>query len=97
MLGAAYEKIADSGCPATTLRRRRDEWIAAGVFEDPEQMCLDAYDRIVGIEFADLAADGCIVKAPCGGEAAGKSPLTAASNAPSAPCWSTAGASRWAP
>lgn len=32
VLDAAYEKIADSTCSATTIRARRDEWIAAGVF-----------------------------------------------------------------
>ena len=75
VLGAAYEKIADASCSATTIRRRRDEWINAGIFEALEQLCLEAYDRIVGIEFADLAVDGCIVKAPCGGQAAGRSPV----------------------
>lgn len=75
VLGAAYERIADSTCSATTIRRRRDEWIDAGVFERLEQLCLDAYDRIVGLELADVTVDGCIVKAPCGGEAAGKSPV----------------------
>ena len=75
VLGAAYERIADSGCSATTIRRRRDEWIAAGVFDELEQICLDAYDKIVGLELGDVTVDGCIVKAPCGGEAAGKSPV----------------------
>lgn len=32
VLGAAYEKIADTTCSATTIRNRRDEWIQAGVF-----------------------------------------------------------------
>lgn len=40
-----------------------------------EQLCLEAHDRIVGIEFEDLAVDGCIVQAPCGGEVAGRSPV----------------------
>ena len=75
VLGAAYERIADTTCSATTIRDRRDEWITAGVFTRLEQLCLDAYDRIVGLELADVAVDGCIVKAPCGGEAAGKSPV----------------------
>lgn len=26
VLGAAYDRIADSGCSATTIRRRRDDW-----------------------------------------------------------------------
>jgi transposase len=73
--GAAYERIADGTCSATSIRNRRDEWITAGVFERLEQICLDAYDRIVGLELGDLTVDGCLVKAPCGGEAAGKSPV----------------------
>ena len=30
VFGCAYERIADEGCSDTTLRRRRDEWIALG-------------------------------------------------------------------
>lgn len=75
VLGAAYEKISDTTCSATTIRRRRDEWIAADLFFDLEQICLEAYDRIVGLELDNLSVDGCIVKAPCGGEIAGKSPV----------------------
>lgn len=75
VLGAAYNKIADSTCSATTIRTRRDEWIVAGVFTALEQLCLDAYDCIVGLALEDVTVDGCITKAPCGGEAAGKSPV----------------------
>lgn len=75
VLGAAYERIADTVCSATTIRRRRDEWIDAGIFETLEQICLDAYDKIIGLDLADLTVDGCIVKAPCGGEVAGNSPV----------------------
>jgi len=75
VLGASYEKIADSTCSATTVRVRRDGWIAAGVFEQLEQLCLEAYDRMVGLQLGDVCVDGCLVKAPCGGEVAGKSPV----------------------
>jgi transposase len=75
VLGAAYERIADASCSATTIRNRRDEWIEAGVFQALEQLCLLAYDRIVGLELENLTVDCCIVKAPCGGEMAGKSPV----------------------
>jgi transposase len=75
VLGAAYEKVADSSCSATTIRDRRDEWIKAGVFHRLEDLCLSGYDRIVGLELEDVVVDGCIVKAPCGGEAAGRSPV----------------------
>ena len=67
--------IADTTCSATTIRRRRDEWIAADIFTDLEQFCLEAYDKMVGLQLEDLAVDGCITKAPCGGEVAGRSPV----------------------
>ena len=75
VLGAAYEKIADTTCSATTIRRRRDEWINAGIFTELEQLCLRSYDKMIGLDLQDLVVDGCIVKAPCGGEAAGRSPV----------------------
>jgi transposase len=37
-----------SGAGETTLRRRRDEWTAAGVFERVRDEALAGYDRIVG-------------------------------------------------
>ena len=75
VFGAAYVKIADHTCSATTIRTRRDEWITAGVFARLEQLCLEAYDRIVGLDLEQITVDGCLVKAPCGGEAAGRSPV----------------------
>lgn len=75
VFGAAYAKIADSRCSATTIRTRRDEWITAGVFDQLEQLCLGAYDQVVGLELENITVDGCLIKAPCGGEVAGKSPV----------------------
>ena len=75
VFGCAYEKIAEKGCSATTLRRRRDEWIASGVLDALRQVALEAYDRMVGLEPSELAVDSCITKAPCGGEKAGRSPV----------------------
>jgi hypothetical protein len=75
VLGGSYQAHADDRVSATTLRARRDEWIAAGVFDRLEQAALDAYDKIVGLDLGDLVVDGCIVKAPCGGDNTGKSPV----------------------
>jgi hypothetical protein len=75
VFGCAYERISDKSCSATTLRRRRDEWIEAGVMEELEAMALESYDRIIGLEVSEVAIDGCITKAPCGGEKAGRSPV----------------------
>jgi hypothetical protein len=75
VFGCAYERIADDSCSATTLRRRRDEWIEAGSMEVLEEMALESYDRIIGLELSEVAVDCCITKAPCGGQKAGKSPV----------------------
>lgn len=75
VFGCAYARIADDRCSATTLRRRRDEWIAAGIMDQLETVALDAYDRMIGLDLRDIAVDGGITKAPCGGEVAGRSPV----------------------
>ncbi len=75
VFGAAYWRIAEAGCSATTLRRRRDEWMALGLMEQLAQLVLDGYDRMIGLQLADLVVDGCITKAPRGGEVAGRSPV----------------------
>ncbi len=75
VFGCAYWRIADESCSESTLRRRRDEWIEVGLMERLREISLEAYDRLIGLELADLAVDGCITKAPCGGEKAGRSPV----------------------
>ena len=73
--GCSYESIADRTCGATTIRERRDEWIKAGIFAKLKTIARDCYDRIVGLALEELAVDGCITKAPGGGECAGPSPV----------------------
>jgi transposase len=75
VFGCGYRRIADTSCSATTLRRRRDEWITAGVADQLRLLVLAAYDQLFGLELADLAVDGCTTKAPCGGQTAGPSPV----------------------
>jgi transposase len=75
VFGCGYRRIADHTCSATTLRRRRDEWISAGVAEHLRLAVLAAYQRLFGLDLEHLAVDGCITKAPCGGQVAGPSPV----------------------
>src|SRR3954464_11534067 len=75
VFGCGCERLADGTCSTTTLRRRRDEWIAAGLFEALRRSMLAAYERLIGLDLADVSVDGCITKAPCGGECAGRSPV----------------------
>jgi transposase len=75
VFGCAYHRIADASCSESTLRRRRNEWIELGVMERLRRICLDAYDRLIGLELSEVAVDCCITKAPCGGEKGGRSPV----------------------
>jgi hypothetical protein len=52
-----------------------DEWIELGVMEQLREICLDAYDRLIGLELSEVAVDGCLTKAPCGGQKAGRNPV----------------------
>jgi transposase len=75
VFGCASRCIADDSCSATTLRRRREEWIEEGVMGELEGMAFEAYDRTIGLELSEVAVDCCTTKAPCGGEKAGRSPV----------------------
>jgi transposase len=68
------ERLLGGAVSDTTLRGRRDEWVAAGVFEALANEALAAYDRIVGLDFSDCSVDGSQHKAPVGGEGTGPSP-----------------------
>jgi transposase len=75
VFGCAYWRIADASCSATTIPRRRDEWMQLGIMVEFEELVRHAYDRMIGLDLTDLAVDGCITEAPCGGEVAGRSPV----------------------
>jgi len=69
------EAIMNFEVSDTTLRRRRDEWIDAGVFDQLETEARAGYDRIIGLDLSHVAVDGSLHKALCGGEGTGRSPV----------------------
>ena len=73
--GSGYERIASPGCSDRTIRRRLAEWAAMGAAGALHAAALRADDQIIGLELGDVAVDGCLTKAPCGGERAGPSPV----------------------
>ena len=73
--GSGYERIASPGCSDRTIRRRLHAWADAGLAEELHRLVLAQFDRMIGLERDDLALDGCITKAPGGGEVAGRSPV----------------------
>jgi transposase len=58
----------------TTLRARRTEWLTAGVFDKLVEEAIAGYDKIIGLDLSQVAVDGSLHKAPCGGEGTGPNP-----------------------
>jgi len=59
-------------CPSSTAHDRFQEWVAAGVFQEMWERGLLAYDDWKGLDWAWLSLDGCMTKAPLGGEKDGQ-------------------------
>ncbi len=55
-------------CPGSTAHDRFQEWVKAGVFQRMWEASLLAYDDWKGIDWSWLSMDGCMTKAPLGGE-----------------------------
>jgi putative transposase len=55
-------------CPGSTAHDRFQEWVAAGVFLALWETGLLEYDYFEGIDWRWLSMDGCMTKAPLGGE-----------------------------
>lgn len=66
--GSGYERIASAASSDRTIRRRVGEWARLGLAERLHAVTLAAYDLIIGLELEDLSVDGCMTKAPCGGD-----------------------------
>ncbi|EMN90836.1 hypothetical protein LEP1GSC108_2431 [Leptospira weilii str. UI 13098] len=58
----------------STLHRRFQAWVAAGVFDKIEKEALKLYERSVKIRTKRMAADGSFAKAPKGGAFTGRNP-----------------------
>jgi len=61
-------------CPGSTAHDRFQEWVADGVFFEMWKAGLLEYDCLKGIDWSWLALDGCLTKAPLGGEKDGQKP-----------------------
>ena len=73
--GMPWNALNGSGiCSSSAAHRRFQEWEGAGVFHEIWRQGLLDYDRVVGIDWAWLAADGAMGKAPLGGEKTGPNP-----------------------
>ena len=73
--GCQWNALNDTGiCSSSSAHRRFQEWTVAGVFLELWKSGLVAYDALQGIDWAWLAMDGAMTKAPLGGEKGGQEP-----------------------
>lgn len=71
--GCQWNALNETGlCSSSSAHRRFQEWTAAGVFLALWQSGLMAYDALQGIDWAWLAMDGAMTKAPLGGGKGGQ-------------------------
>lgn len=68
------ERLCGKKVSDTTVRARRDEWIAAGLLDEVLEEALDGYDKMIGLDLSEVALDGSLHKSPAGGEGTGKNP-----------------------
>ena len=69
--GSGSERIAPPGCSDRTIRRRKHAWADAGLAEALNGLVFAHDDRMIGFDLETIVVDGCITKAPCGGDNAG--------------------------
>ena len=67
--GCQWNALNATGiCSSSSAHRRFQEWTEAGVFRRLWEQGLATYDALVGLDWAWLAMDGAMTKAPLGGE-----------------------------
>ena len=86
--GCQWKALDATGlCKGSTAHSRFQEWVQAGVFTRLWDEALQDYDDLIGLNFAWMALDGSLHKAPLGGEKNGpQPPRTVAKVASSAAC-----------
>jgi len=67
------EQLIEGAASDTTLRARRDEWVAAGVFDAIAAEAIAGYDRLIGLDLSEVTLDCSQHKAPGRGEGTGPS------------------------
>jgi putative transposase len=72
--GCQWRAIPSRFGGASTLHRKFQQWVDAGVFEAVFAVLVCFYDELKGIGWEWMSLDGSIVKAPKGGDDTGRNP-----------------------
>lgn len=73
--GSGCQRVSSPGCSDRTIRRCVKEWVEQGIAGVSHVLALEVYDQMIGLKLSEMFVDGCITKAPCGGQSAGRSPV----------------------
>ena len=93
--GMQWNALSATGiCSSSSAHRRFQEWERAGMFHELWRQGLLEYDEVVGIDWAWLAGDGAMTKAPLGGPKTGPNPTDRAKKGRNARCLPRAPGSR---
>jgi hypothetical protein len=74
VVGGTPGTSAGTWSPTPRLGPRRDEWLAAGVFEAVAEEAMAGYDKSIGLGLSEAAVDGNKHELPGGGQWTGKNP-----------------------
>lgn len=72
--GCQWKAVPAQFGSGSTIHRRFQQWVRAGVFEKLWAVMLDAYDEQIGIGWRWQSLDSASVKSPLGGSETGKNP-----------------------
>jgi hypothetical protein len=95
VFGCGYRRIADHTCSATTLRRRRDEWITLGLPNGSGWRCLAPTSGCSAWSWSTWRWTDASPRRPAAARLPGPARWTVASKASNAPSSLTLVASRW--
>ncbi|RZK10058.1 MAG: IS5 family transposase [Hymenobacter sp.] len=73
--GCQWKALSATGiCSGSTAHARFQEWVQAGVFAQLWEEALQDYEDLIGLNFAWMALDGSLHKAPLGEKKTGPNP-----------------------
>jgi len=72
--GCQWNAVPDYYPPPSTLHRHFQQWSESGIINRFWRRTIELYDYHVGLELDQQFVDGCITKAPYGGDCVGRNP-----------------------
>ena len=72
--GCQWKAVPDYYPPPSTLHRHFQQWSSCDILKDFWEGTIETFDQIIGLDVSNQYVDGCITKAPYGGDCTGRNP-----------------------